>query len=93
VVSCHGSVYRKEAVERERLKMSLSKLWEIVKDREGWCAAVHGVGKRQTRLSNLTTTVTKLREGEVTVSEFLAEKMEENRIRCSSRSTRHSQFG
>ena len=37
--------------------MSLSKLWETVKDREAWWAAVHGVTKRQTRLSNETTTV------------------------------------
>ena len=32
--------------------MNLSRLWEIVKDREGWHAAVHGVEKSRTRLNN-----------------------------------------
>ena len=30
------------------MDMSLSKLWEIVKDREAWCAAIHGITKNQT---------------------------------------------
>ena len=35
---------------------SMSKLWEIAKDREAWHAALHGVAKSQTRLSNKTAT-------------------------------------
>ena len=36
------------------MDMCLSKFWEIVKEREAWRAAVHGVGKSQTQLSNST---------------------------------------
>ena len=39
--------------------MSLNKLQEMVKDREVWSAAVHGVTKTQTQLSNLTTITTR----------------------------------
>ena len=36
----------------DSVEMSLSRLWDLVMDREAWCAMVHGVAKSRTRLSD-----------------------------------------
>ena len=59
----------------DSMDMSLSKLWEIVRDREGWRATDHGVAKSQTQPSDWTAT-TKF-PGELTSSRNLAEILQD----------------
>ena len=44
----------------DSMNTNLGKLWEMVRDREAWRAAVHGVAKSRTQISNRTTTRNKL---------------------------------
>ena len=44
----------------DSLDMNLGKLREMVKDREAWCAVVHGVTKSQPQFNNWTTNIIKL---------------------------------
>ena len=41
----------------DAMSMNLGKLWEMVRDREAWPAAVHGVAKSQVQLGGWTTTI------------------------------------
>ena len=47
----HQRIRQLDAVT-DAMNINLGKLWEMVRDREAWCAAVHGVAKSRTQLSN-----------------------------------------
>ena len=59
----------------DSMDMALNKLREMVMDREAWCAAVHGVAKSQTQLSNWTILENLLRG----LEEYLFNKYMEKR--------------
>ena len=48
----------------DSVDMNLSKLQEMVKDREAWCAAVHGIAKSRTQQSNWTTMIKRMSQWE-----------------------------
>ena len=56
------------------MDLSLSKFWEMAKDRETWCAAVHGLTRNQTQLSNWTTTNSNFHSAAVEVSNWTETK-------------------
>ena len=54
----------------DSMNMGLRKRWEIVKDQEAWCAAIHGVGKESDMTKKLNNNKTKSLERTQTASEL-----------------------
>ena len=52
----------------DSMDMNLGKLWEMERDREAWCVAVHGIVKNCTRLGDLTTTT--IKRGHISYRKF-----------------------